>query len=81
MHLTTFGLVFFSKGLALLGRSSPCRERSFKLVLIFGTVMLKTSFYVIGTKRPAKLIGYARTSTLEHEAGLQAQQQDLQALG
>src|SRR5829696_7287773 len=35
----------------------------------------------IGTKGLSMLIGYARTSTLEQEAGLEAQKRDLQALG
>jgi DNA invertase Pin-like site-specific DNA recombinase len=36
---------------------------------------------MIGTKNTVMLVGYARTSTLEQEAGLEAQERDLKALG
>jgi DNA invertase Pin-like site-specific DNA recombinase len=38
-------------------------------------------YNIIGTMETTMLIGYARTSTLEQEAGLEAQERDLAALG
>ncbi len=43
--------------------------------------MCRNIFDPHGTELGTMLVGYARTSTLEQEAGLEAQQRDLRAAG
>lgn len=67
-------------GQAMTDRNRP-KRRPNKIAFDISDTLPIGSKNQIGHKRPAMLIGYARTSTSDQTAGLEAQQRDLAAAG